>query len=183
MTDRLLREIEYALKRKMQTPKDFDFLRERIFARQNVLVSSTTLKRLWGYLHEDVEPREGTLSVLAQFLGYEDWTDYKQKALDTDRTPSSSPVMSRKLNAESLRRGERLVLTWQPERVCEVEYLGDRTFRVVRSEKTRLKAGDTFECSMIIEGEPLYLNNLCQDGVKGMAYVCGKRNGVKWEKV
>ena len=53
-TYELLRsEVEAALKRKLCTPKDFEFLRERIYARLHVLVSRTTLMRLWGYVDED----------------------------------------------------------------------------------------------------------------------------------
>ena len=48
---------------------------------------------------------------------------------------------------------------------------------------TRLKVGDTFECSLIIEGEPLYLDNLRQDGHPPIAYVCGKKSGVFFEYV
>ena len=39
-----------------------------------------------------------------------------------------------------------------------------------------LKAGDTFECSLIIEGEPLYLDHLKQDAQQTISYVCGKKN-------
>ena len=64
MTEKLCKEIETALHRQMKTPKDFDFLKEKIYERLNILVSSTTLKRLWGYLDESVTPREKTLDVL-----------------------------------------------------------------------------------------------------------------------
>ena len=56
MTKKLCKEIETALHRQMKTPKDFDFLKEKIYERLNILVSSTTLKRLWGYLDESVTP-------------------------------------------------------------------------------------------------------------------------------
>lgn len=35
--------------------------------------------------------------------------------------------------------------------------------------------------SMIVEGEPLYLDNLRQDGRPPIAYVCGKKTGVWFE--
>jgi hypothetical protein len=61
-------DIETALKKKLQTPKDFEFLRERIHARLHILVSRTTLMRLWGYVDEDVKPRKSTLDILSHFL-------------------------------------------------------------------------------------------------------------------
>lgn len=182
-SEQLRSEIETALKKKLCTPKDFEFLRERIYARLHILVSRTTLMRLWGYVEEDVTPRKGTLDILAQFLGYQDWDSYCQNSL-LPKEQQSSPIMSRRLSvAKELTRGERLRLTWQPDRICDIEYLGDLQFRVMASENTRLKAGDTFECSLIIEGEPLYLDHLKQDAQQAISYVCGKKSGVLFEYV
>jgi len=44
-----------------------------------------------------------------------------------------------------------------------------------------LLTGNTFQCSMIIEGEPLYLDNLKQGDDRTIAYVCGKKSGVRFE--
>ena len=178
-------DIETALKKKLQTPKDFEFLRERIYARLHTLVSRTTLMRLWGYVDEEVTPRKGTLDILSKFLGYKDWESYQENA-SLPKEQQSSPVMSRKLNVNSdLYIGERLRLTWQPDRVCDVEYLGELSFRVIASENTRIQPGDTFQCSLIVEGEPLYLDNLRKgDGsssAETIAYVCGKKTGVNFE--
>ena len=41
--------------------------------------------------------------------------------------------------------------------------------------------GDTFECSVIIEGEPLYLNNLIHKGKNNSLYVIGKVSGIHFE--
>jgi len=156
-------------------------LRERIYARLHVLVSSTTLKRLWGYLGENVNPRTNTLDIFSQFLGYYDWQTYVENAR-LPKENQSSPVMSRRLSvSHDLCKGERLRLTWQPGRVCDIEYLGELKFRVTESRNTRLLAGNTFECSMIIEGEPLFLDNLRQGEYPPVAYVCGKKTGVTFE--
>lgn len=181
MITKICKDIETALKRKIQTPKDFDFLRECIYARLHVVVSSTTLKRVWGYLTDGGQPREHTLSVLAKFLGYNDWDDYQHNSVSAQQQ-QSNPVMGRKLNVpENLKCGDRLRLMWQPGRVCNVEYLGQLVFRVIGSENTRLKTGDTFQCSLIIEGEPLYIDQLVQGDRPPIAYVCGKQTGVMFE--
>lgn len=181
MTEKLCKEIETALRRKMQTPKDFEFLRESIFARLHLLVSTTTLKRVWGYLDDKVQPRITTLDMLTQFLGYRDWEEYNHGGLPSELSPSN-PVMSRRLSIpECLDQGDLLRLTWQPARVCDIEYLGDLTFKVIASANTRLREGDTFRCSLIVEGEPLYLDNLQQGNRPPIAYVCGKRTGVMYE--
>lgn len=183
MTEKLCKEIETALHRQMKTPKDFDFLKDRIYARMHILVSSTTLKRLWGYLDESVTPREKTLDVLTQFLGYRGWEEYTHQVKNQEES-QSSPVMNRKISVkDDLALGDRIRLIWQPERVCDIEYLGNLTFKVVTSENTRLQAGDTFQCSLIVEGEPLYLDHLIQNQKQPTAYVCGKKSGVMFESI
>ena len=179
-TAQLRTDIETALGRTLSTPKDFDYLRERIYARLRVFVGRSTLMRIWGYVDE-VEPRNSTLGILAQFLGYKDWEDYQQNAL-LPKEQQSNPVMNRRLSVkDALKYGHRLRLTWQPQRVCDVEYLGNLSFEVIASENTRLRVGDTFQCSLIIEGEPLYIDNLKQGDCPPVAYVCGKKSGVWFE--
>ena len=73
---RLREMIEEAVGRKMKTPKDFDFLADQIFDKLHETVSSTTLKRMWGYLQESSSPRESTLDILAQFVDYKDWETF-----------------------------------------------------------------------------------------------------------
>ena len=71
--ERLIESVEAVAGRKMQTPKDFDFLSELIFDRLRQHISATTLKRLWGYLPETSAPRLSTLNLLSQFVGCESW--------------------------------------------------------------------------------------------------------------
>lgn len=181
MIDQLKTDIETAINRKVSTPKDFGFLRDSIFARLHVWVGRSTLMRLWNYIDNKVEPRESTLDVLSQYLGYKDWEEYKQNAL-LPKEQQSSPVLCRKLSVlGDLAIGDGVRLTWQPGRVCDIEYLGDLKFRVVESEKTRLHKDDTFQCSLIVDGEPLYLDNLIQDDRPPVAYICGMQSGVRFE--
>ena len=71
--DRLRESIEAQVDREMRTPKDFDFLSEKIFEKVHQTVSPTTLKRMWGYLSETATPRLSTLNILSQFIGYDNW--------------------------------------------------------------------------------------------------------------
>ena len=102
-------DIETALKKKLQTPKDFEFLRERIYARLHILVSRTTLMRLWGYVDEDVKPRKATLDILSHFLGYEDWDAYCQNS----RLPKALHTYTRATySTQGVAKVKRLSLPW-----------------------------------------------------------------------
>ena len=178
----LRREIETAVNRRLATPKDFDALREMIFSRLHILVSATTLKRIWGYIDDNVSTRRGTLDILARYLGYADFEAFANGATADGGELPSNPIMSRRIDVdEELQPGDLLRLTWQPGRVCDVEYRGERLFCVVASQNTRLCAGNTFKCSLMIEDEPLYIDNLIVDGKAPVAYVCGKRSGIRFE--
>ena len=183
--ENLRNEIETAIHRRLATPKDFDALREMIFSRLHILVSSTTLKRIWGYIDDSVSTRRSTLDILARYIGYADFDAYENGTVGDIAESPSSPIMARRIDVdEQLQPGDMIRLTWQPGRICDVEYRGDRVFCVVASQCTRLKAGDTFKCSLMIEDEPLYIDMLVTaDSVTPTAYVCGKKSGIHFEPI
>ncbi|MGN0232050.1 MAG: hypothetical protein ACI4A8_07560 [Muribaculaceae bacterium] len=179
---RLCSEIETAIHHQLTTPKDFDTLREMVFARLHILISATTLKRIWGYLADGVTPRRGTLDILAQYLGYTDFATFEEGSPNDGNEPPSSPIMARRIDVDDqLQQGDIIRLSWQPGRVCDVEYEGNRQFRVVASQNTRLTCGDTFKCGLIIDNEPLYIDGLVSGNNKPTAYVCGKKSGIHYE--
>lgn len=55
----------------------FHELSERIQIQTEVLLSPTTLKRVWGKVNYPNAPSINTLNTLAQFAGYANWRDFK----------------------------------------------------------------------------------------------------------
>ena len=184
---KLINETEKAFRRNLLTPVDFEALSDNVLMRLNIYLSKTTLMRLWGYIDDGVSPSKTTLNILSRYLGYDGWVDFVARhggVADTEDDMPSNPVLSRRLRvADELVVGDRLRLVWHPERVCDLEYLGDMRFLVIGSVNTRLREGDTFEMNMVIEGEPLYIDNLCQANNPPIAYVCGKISGVMFERL
>ena len=54
----------------MKSARDFDFLAEAINEKLHQTVSTSTLKRFWGYLPQYATIRTSTLDLLAQFVDY-----------------------------------------------------------------------------------------------------------------
>lgn len=81
--------IEAKMGQKLLSNKDFISLADCIFDELHAQISSTTLKRIWGYLPEDVTPRKYTLDILARFVGAADWDDFN-KTHEQDEEPTSS---------------------------------------------------------------------------------------------
>jgi hypothetical protein len=54
-------------------------LSQSIQQQTNVLLSTTTLKRVWGKVNYQNAPSISTLNTLSQFAGYVNWRDFKNK--------------------------------------------------------------------------------------------------------
>ena len=85
----LFERIEQKVDRRMKTPKDFEYLSVCIFETLHQRISSTTLKRMWGYVPESVKPRTSTLNLLAQFVGAENWEAFCQQ--EQEPVPANEP--------------------------------------------------------------------------------------------
>ena len=173
--------VEQTYGKPVLTPLQFEALAEDIFRRTGKLLSPTTLKRLWGYLKEPMKPRRSTLDVLAGYCGWHDFEDFtKGYAQEIESGNVGTNVISAD---KDICKGDRVRLMWPPSRVCEIEYIGERKWRVGSSEGTRLSPGDTFSCAMIVSGEPLYLDNLVHSDDRPGVYVCGRRSGVTFSDI
>lgn len=177
----LLADVEARLGRGMLSPKDFEHLHGVIENELNERVSVSTLKRLWGYSKYLSSPSVSILSTLCRLVGYRDWEDYKARRESGSKAPSAEVLSDKITVTTDLAPGDRVRLTWEPQRVCDVVYHGDNEFEVVSSINTGIKTGDWFYCSLIVSGEPLWLSNLRQYGKAPIAYVCGKQGGVQFE--
>ncbi len=68
----LRKDIEQHIGQSLHTPSDFQLLLQQIWEQLHVVLSLSTIKRLWGYIDSNNRPRLSTLKMLSQFLGYED---------------------------------------------------------------------------------------------------------------
>ncbi|WP_344977282.1 hypothetical protein [Compostibacter hankyongensis] len=57
---------------------DFEQLREQISEQTGILLSVTTLKRIWNRVKYNSTPTGTTLNALASFLGYKNWQDFQR---------------------------------------------------------------------------------------------------------
>ncbi|MCH5214415.1 MAG: hypothetical protein J1E97_04420 [Muribaculaceae bacterium] len=178
--EKLKIKLEEALGVKVRTPKHFEQLRNLVFIRTGEYLSTTTLKRIWGYLNEPLKTRITTLIILAQTLGYRDWDDFEDSIKNgNEQTIDPSHLsMTRCIKLPTdLMPGQKVTLFWFPNRVCTIRYTGDLSFEVENSENTQLQAGDTFSCHLILEGYPLYISKLVKGDAAPVTYICGKQNG------
>jgi hypothetical protein len=95
----------------------------------------------------------------------------------------SDLFLTKAISAQSLKEGTRLLLGWQPDRICEIKYLGNNRFEVIRTENSSINPGDSFSCLLFEKGRELYLDLFQRAEENGepnpeARYVVGQRNGL-----
>ena len=174
--------VEKAIGRKLQTPRDFDYLSFLALDTTKQYVSAMTLKRFWGYFGSQNKhnPRLATLNILSQIAGYMDWGTYYSEISNIGNSQSAF-LNKRILFTSSLDKGTIIQLKWHPNRKLLIRHDGYEVFTVIASENSKLSVGDTFRCEQITEGQTMTLGGLIHEGLKFPGYVCGLEKGVVYE--
>ncbi len=173
----LRQDIEREVKRKIRTPYDFEFLAGVIWERLHENISPTTLKRLWGYLDGADTTRRSTLCLLSQFLGFADWEAYLSSLNQRSETESDT-FAGEGIHTDQLAPGDRIEVTWLPNRRCVFRYEGGAHFYVETAKNSKLQAGDRFDTACFLIGQPMYLDNLRRGENTPTSYVAGSKTGL-----
>ena len=174
----LRRDIEMSVQRNINTPSDFEFLSGVIWERTKTAISTSTLKRLWGYIDGADSTRQCTLELLSKTLGYKNWKAYTEHLENSGPDQSDFLANAKHISSDNLTIGDTIELKWMPNRKCVIRYLGNYKFTIDKAENTKLNEGDTFCCRFFIAGQPLYIDNLIHNNEMPTAYVIGKRDGL-----
>ena len=166
----------------MHTHLHFVALTEKIEERLREHISPTTLERVWGYStrHYDTVSRR-TLDVLARYVGADGWDDYVDRLRSTAGRESEE-FTDGVINVSSLAVGARLLIGWQPDRLCEIRYLGNFRFVVEHVENSSaLRVGDSFSCMQLQRGQELYMDCFQRAGApseENARYAVGQSHGL-----
>lgn len=161
--------------RTLESPADFEHLSEQIQKLTGEYLSPTTLKRLFGHIPYDGQPRPATLSILARYAGYGGWQDYQDK-----QHIESGFISSKRIMTAELHEGQKLCLAWNPDRECIIEYLGEERFVVLHAQNSKLQIGDLFCATQFIHGRPLTATNVVslRDANVQDTYIAGAQTGL-----
>lgn len=174
----LLEDVEKSYGRKIGTTTDFEALSVVLERETGEMLSSSTLKRLWGYVSGSQVPRKSTLDILCKFIGKNDFSAYCEGLME-DKTISSRFFSSKTLESCSLEAGQSVIIGWAPDRIVRLEYLGNCEYLVTDSGSSKLVAGDRFSLGSIMLGFPLHIPALHREGEQvPLSYVAGAANGL-----
>lgn len=144
-------------------------------------VSVTTLERVWGYSTrncKNVSVR--ILDILACFAGYDKWEGFCNFLRHSQRCESQMFKSEGCIDSNAIAVGTRIRIGWQPDRICDIEYLGENRFLVTRTENSSIQPGDSFCCLQIQKGREFYMDHFTQKGESksNSRYVVGQFNGL-----
>lgn len=171
--ERLKEDVLQKMGHTLDSPTDFDYLALQVKNVTGEDISSTTLKRLFGYIPSQGSTRKSSLSILARYLGYTGWSNY------TENKHVNSGFMSRKvIIADKLSEGNVIEVAWNPDREVAFVALGDSRFAVIRNVSSQLEEGDVAEITMFILNQPLQIKNVIRDGKNIGPYSAGLNGGL-----
>lgn len=145
-------KIEERLGQSINAPADCEILAKDIEMRTGEHLGLNTLKRMMGFLSSDVEPRQTTLNVLANYLGYTNWLVLKLIASNDGNSEFDG---GQRILPAQLQKGKEVRLTYDPDREVTLSFLGGERFRVKRSRKSKLMEGDIVAVQQFVLGQPL----------------------------
>ena len=178
----LLDEVEQKYGRRIATTTDFESLSVVIEHQIGEMLSSSTLKRLWGYVSLNPTPRIATLDILSRYIGHKNFKAFCE-SLKESKAFVSTFFTSKYQTVSELTPGVMVTIGWAPNRAVNLNYLGEFQFEVLSSENSQLLPGDRFELSEIIVGYPLYISRILRDGEYTPSYVAGRQRGISIMKV
>ena len=170
--------VEKRFGRSIETRTDFSLLASDIEVVTREHLADNTLRRLWGRISGYNTVFVRTLDVLSRYVGHKQFSDFCQSLNSADGRESDIIAHGFAVKTEELLPGERVRIGWQPNRICTVEYVGGRMFKAIECKNSTLQEGDTFECSIMIKGYPLFVDNLVHGGEHCARYSIGINNGL-----
>src|ERR1700761_3222761 len=73
-------------------PSDCKALSESIFLKTNMLISTTTLKRIYGFAYSKFNPSTFTIDAMALYCGYKNWVDFCDKEEQTTNVNTNDNI-------------------------------------------------------------------------------------------
>lgn len=174
----LLIAVEKKFGRPVRTPADFTALADLVQASTGEHLSDSTVKRLWKPNLSYPTVATHTVNLLSRYAGYSHFNEFclqlaEKGIIESELVPGAGGI-----RAEGLTIGTLVRIAWMPDRECTLCYLGNNRFQAVETSNSTLQPGDTFSCSTLIPGRPLYVDNLHHGGKTFEQYAMGTAHGL-----
>lgn len=161
-------------------PRGAQKLRDEIECRTGERLSLNTVKRITGVIDYAFTPREATLNILADYLGFASWkslSEYCSEGL------SGFTLKSDFINLTTLTPGAKVAFGWEPDRKIILRIKEKGQVEVEKSINGKLREGDILDVSTICPGFPFTVRAVYRDGANLGSYVAAKETGIENVKI
>lgn len=172
----LIKKIEKKFGRQLRYSQECEPLVEAIYEETGERLGVSTLKRLFGFVGQVVVPRTSTMDIIAQYIGYPNY-ELLLKDMENDSDISAfSPVDE--IDVAEIQTGTQIQLTYDPNRLIVMTYLGNSRFIVNESQNCKLQKGDIVRITHLAVGFDLLASEVVRDGNNIGPYHAAKQGGL-----
>lgn len=156
---------------------DCEWLALDFKSRAGESIGVNTLKRLLGFRANDVASHyASTFDTVARYLGYRSWSDV-EKAIDGDSSNfGHNPEV---VCSDDLSLGNKVTITYNPDRKLSFTYKGNNQFVVSTSENSKLSVGDIVIIHQFTLNNPLFVGDVVRDGKSLGEYTAAQLGGLR----
>jgi hypothetical protein len=176
MISKLIQEkVEERFGKPIRYAKDCEILSASIQAFTGEKISCSTVKRLFGLIESDNEPRLYTLDIIAQYLGYINY-DHLLQEFNPNKSDLGQSI--ERITSNDLKIGDTIRLKYAPNRFLAVNYLDDCIFKIVESNDPKILKDELLVFNNVGKFLPLFAS--CRSSKNGNAknIVLGKISGI-----
>ena len=174
----ILKRLREKVGLEMTRSADFDVLCQAIRDRTNENLGVNTLKRLFGFKTDKVAPRLSTMDIIAQYLGSNDYESLIKELGEDADISIFTPIDC--LEVQDLERGTQVRISYDPNRVLFLTYIGDFKFIVNEVEGSRnILKGDLLTITQLAVGHRFIVAPVRREGAALGAYESAKFRGLK----
>lgn len=139
-------------------------------------LGTTTLKRMMGFVSGPASPRPSSLDIIAQYLGYPDYS-LLAKDLGEDAEISDFRAVE-SIDSADLEPGEQIQITYSPNRVLVLTYIGENKYVVNESHGSKILKGDKLMVAGFYVGFELLVSDVERGGRHLGSYQAAKQGGL-----
>lgn len=160
----------------LQYPQQCEALAMAIQEATGQTLGTTTLKRMLGFINGPASPRPSSLDIIAQYVGYPDY-NLLAKDLGEDADISDFRAVE-SIDSADLEVGEQIQITYNPNRLMVLSYIGDNKYVVNESRGSKLLKGDKLTIAGFYVGFELLVSDVERGGSHLGAYQAAKQGGL-----
>jgi N-acetylneuraminic acid mutarotase len=99
LTEKIKKQIQEVYGQEIKYPRDCEGLAACIKEKTGNNISSSTLKRLYGFVRTSNNPSKYTLDTIAMYIGFSDWDSYeKLNYSEKEKVESTQPIIKGKIS-------------------------------------------------------------------------------------